>query len=427
MQEATEIHTKLTTDEKEKDRFQLKDIFQLIYHSSLLGGVILSILYFTFSAETFPSIGNISQLASYIIAVFAVAILFIFILAITLASPFFFILSQNLDHHQKIILMWSYSIITLSSFLTVASLYYFDSKKSFWILLGLILLLMIPKRLLQNKDQPKIPLYHFQSTISYLKIDWTISFVFYLFISLFFLSSFIVRNHNLDKNTVVIALFGFLLIVWFINVYLIKNNEIINNPNKNFKKTIQSIGIILFIFIFGISMIFIYLKKPNPIVIVPFSQLKLGHYTAELHFKDDFINKANPFSLNETKQTSNTFFILSSIGDEYILRETRNTIGYNGSQNNHNDLFPFDYNGTRYYCEDDNQSLIWKISDTNKIHIQKVTNRTYDFNETVQKQLEYWKIIDKKTYRIKKENIEFEVIGKEINTQSTVWEHNAKN
>ncbi|KFN39609.1 MAG: hypothetical protein JU82_06495 [Sulfuricurvum sp. MLSB] len=179
--------------------------------------------------------------------------------------------------------------------------------------------------------------------------------------------------------------------------------------------------------IFMISQVFSAQHIPNPIIVFPFSSLKLGYYKAELHFKEDFINKSMPFILNETNQTTNTFFILSSVGDEYILRETRTAMEYNESNiSRHNSLYPFDYNGTRYYCEDNNQSLIWNIPDSNTNYIQKVKNRSQDFNKTVEKQLQHWKNIDQKTYRIKKENVDFEVLGKEIDIQSTVWMHNAK-
>lgn len=67
-------------------------------------------------------------------------------------------------------------------------------------------------------------------------------------------------------------------------------------------------------------------KKPNPIVIFPFKQLKFGYYEAELKFKKDFIEKSNPFDFKETNTTNkNIFFILSSIGDEYILQDSSKT------------------------------------------------------------------------------------------------------
>lgn len=185
--------------------------------------------------------------------------------------------------------------------------------------------------------------------------------------------------------------------------------------------------IVIFIFLSITALIFKISNKPNLIITTPFSILKLGYYQAELHFKDEFINK-HPFNLNNNYQTNNVFFILSSVGDEYILRETRKAMEYNESNiSHHTGLYPFDYNGTRYYCEDDNQSLIWIIPDSKNKYILKVKNRTRDFNATIEKQLQYWKTIDQKSYRIKKDNVELEVVGKEIEMQSTVWKHNAKN
>lgn len=380
----------------------------IVFKLSLLVGAFISWAFFSFFVQALPSLGNLGDVTIYLISISAWSFLIAFILvALTFGSSFLIRYSLYFkDYPQKIIayyyvlfpifattILFMLNFFNISDITAAAFLFFIIIPISF----SLFLTVKINRTWMDGLSDIGFPLILFSFIV--LVIDYAIKVV----ITDGFLAAFFI-----------------ILSIAFFSIW---NYLIIIEKKLNWKIGFFIIGTTLIIQ--GIA--FTSAKISNPFIVSPFKLLQLGYYNAELHFKDDFINKANPFALNETNRTSNTFFILSSIGDEYILRETRKAMEYNASQNNHhNGLFPFDYNGTRYFCEDDNKSLIWRISDTNKMYIQKVKNRTHDFNETVQKQLEYWKTIDKKIYRIKKENVEFEVVGKEIDAQSTIWEQNAK-
>ena len=304
-------------EEKEK-LLTINDIFNVLYKSSLLGGIILSILYFTFYANALPSIDNISQLSSYLIAVFGVAFFFILYFTLTVIVPSIIIIDKNFDGNTNHVL-WHFGAISLFIILFGC----LPSEYSWHVLL--IFILPIPIQLLLN---------------TFNNGDCNQFTFYYVYIPIFSYSI-----SNLIFTTIFIAATGPTQILVPLIIF-----------------QMMFIGAILIV-LFSLSFFFKASNKPNLIITAPFTILKLGYYRAELHFKEDFINK-HPFPNNETNQTFNTFFVLSSVGDEYI------------------------------FCESD-------------------TNKTCNDSNTTQP-----------TYRIKKENVEFEVVGQTINGQSTKWENN---
>lgn len=70
-----------------------------------------------------------------------------------------------------------------------------------------------------------------------------------------------------------------------------------------------------------LSLILVNQHKDVFFITKSFELLKLGHYNATLQFKEDFIQKDNPFKSNLKNCKEGYFFIRSSIGDEYILQE----------------------------------------------------------------------------------------------------------
>lgn len=365
-------------------------------------GAFISWAFFSFFVNALPSLGSIGDIAIYLISISAWSLIVSgYIVAISFASSYLIKFSSNFNSYDRYYLIWYYVVFPILSFLILWCLATLKVPSFIWsIIIPLLLFdpLLFAALLISNPQR------------NFLERLTDIGFPLMLYSPLLLI--FLPFAFNLQNSSEVIFIILTIIFLILINI------AIINGYVKNWK---IALGIAIS-YLAIISIIFAALKIDNPIIVQPFKLLKLGYYQTELHFKDDFINKSNPFPLNETNQTSNVFFVLSSIGDEYILRETRAAEDHNDSNvSNHRGLYPFDYNETRYYCEDDNASLIWKISDLNNTHIQKVKYQSHDFNKTIEKLLSHWKTIDQKTYRIKKENIEFEIVGKEIEKQSTIW------
>lgn len=393
---------------------QLKDIFQLIYHSSLLGGSILSILYFTFYAEIFPSINNLSQLGSYVVTIFGVALFLVSYLSLAMITPSLTVLSYNLNKRKKNQILLGYIIISFFIVLSICT------EKLFF-LFGLLILIGIPLfkleknwtiKLIFKKHIFTIKHTKFYSKILYIySISWLLYFVF----SILFLLIFVNNNDNNDKALIDISIIFIQIMILFANAYIIRENKAFQEPQNNLKKIFNIMLVLLMLFISIISIVFIYTKKSNPIVIAPFSLLKLGYYTSELHFKEEFIKK-HPFP-TDSNSTINTFFVLSSIGDEYIISSTPlykvKKVDENKTIKIGNIISKAD--NKIYWYNDQNHSIIWSNSYlTNEVNLTVAQNLQDEIN---QNQFKPYRI-----YRIKKENVDFEIVGKEINQQSTIWE-----
>ncbi|MDD4885048.1 hypothetical protein [Sulfuricurvum sp.] len=368
-------------------------------------GAFIAWLFYYLYVGAMPAIGNIGDITIFLLMIAGVGVLIAFILFFFHFGPALSLRIEINEQYKRKKLILTYIAIPVIIHIIGWS-YFLDIKNHTEHYLLILSSLVIILYFLSDYDKYYLPFHSF-----YLS-------TYYLLYSLGLISWFALAFSNFQKSgDIILYLFDTLIIAYItvFNLIILKKDPII--------KTLAIIGILL---LFTISQFFNVHRIDNPMITYPFHALKLGYYKAELYFKNDFINKSNPFPLNENNQTLNTFFILSSIGDEYILRETRTAEDHNDSNvSNHNSLYPFDYNETRYYCEDDNISLIWKISDLNNTYIQKVTKRSYDFNKTVEKLLTHWKTIDQKIYRIKKENIDFEMVGKEIEKQSTIWRINS--
>lgn len=397
----------------EKRTLSISEIFQIIYHSSLLGGVILSILYFVFSVGAFPSIGNISELASYIITIFGVAFFFVTYFSITIIAPAFTLSDTNLPTQKYKNLIWHFCIISLIIVCVLNLVIYYDSLAyMYWLLTIFIVLPLL--QLLLNK-------YFSAEWKDIIRISIWGSFSIYILLSILFLALIISTNSHGKEDFEDVFMASIFLQAMFLipNTIIIYNINLLNSSMKNLKQIIKLIIFVMIIIIGIISIVFSIFHKPNPIVIAPFSLLKLGHYTAELHFKNDF-TKMYPFP-TDSNSTSNTFFVLSSIGDEYIISATPryiiNKVDENKTFKIGNIISKND--NKMYWYNDQNYSTIWK--DANLI-----TEVNSTISKNLQDEINKTQFNPYRIYRIKKENIEFEVVGKEIEMQSTIWERNAK-
>lgn len=189
-------------------------------------------------------------------------------------------------------------------------------------------------------------------------------------------------------------------LLWILLFFIILMNIILVGE-KQIKLSIIGLFSIMLLSIF--SIIISMIKIDNPIIVKPFELLQLGHYNAELHFKNEFLSKENPLHLNDINSSFAKFFILSSVGDEYIAREIRSDSNKSvvGST-----LYPFLLDNKQYFYSDKNNSDIY-ILENNQI-IKLDTKNTHVLSMS-KKQYEHDKSIDGKVLRIKKENIAYEV------------------
>lgn len=357
MQEATEIHVQRTKDEKEKS-LPINEPFKVLYHASLIGGIILSILYFMFYGNALPSIGNISQLSSYLIAIFGVALIFIIYFIVTTISPSLVLFENNfIKEYYKNIIFQKILIALINIIIFNLIAYYNDIRFALMFASSFIFIFIFQLFLVKK--------YSYKWDILKSVPVWS-SFISYSLLSIFFialmLSPISSTPASFNMTILLISLLAQCLFTIPNAIFLHNMASFTNTSKASVRNVLRLLLLTTIVIISILSMAFSILKQPNKLITTPFSILKFGYYTAELHFKQEFIDKSNPFPLNDTNQTSNIFFILSSVGDEYI------------------------------FCD---------------------INSTHEHNVS-------------RMYRIKKENVEFEVVGKEIEAQSTVWKHNAK-
>lgn len=165
-----------------------------------------------------------------------------------------------------------------------------------------------------------------------------VSLVYSLFISLYVFVSLYNFGESIELLFYSVVFIGF---VTFLNIVIVK--AVLKNfkpetseQNKNFYRWLPMVSSLIVVWI--LSFILVYQKQDVFFITKPFELLKLGHYKATLQFKEDFIQKDNPFSksnLNNCKEGQ--FFIHSSIGDEYILEELEEHVKYNeGLKENNN-------------------------------------------------------------------------------------------
>jgi len=397
--------------------FPLKDIFQLIYHSSLLGGVILSILFFTFYIEAFPSIDNLSQLSSYIITVFGVAFFFITYFSITIIAPALILFEHNLSNSEYKNLIWHIFIISTVIIVIINSVIYYNELECLFWLFSLFLIIPLCQYLL-------IKCYKYEwKTLKSFSV-WG-SFFSYIILSIFFIALIISSNsyQHSKSDTILIsillqAIFAIPNAIVLYNITSLTTNTI--SQISKIRQIVKLVSLIVIIFIGIVSLIFSVLKKPNPIIIAPFSLLKLGHYKAELHFKEDFIKK-HPSFVADTNSTYNTFSVLSSIGDEYVIKKTSPfTIIH--FANNETNVSQIQFNKKMYWYKENNNSVVVVWNTPNLKSIEKNTSILTKIKQeidTTNPNKNY------RVYRIKKENVDFSVVGNEIDLQLTRLRDNA--
>ncbi len=173
----------------------------------------------------------------------------------------------------------------------------------------------------------------FSSIFCFLRFKWlkdTISvysiYTIYWFISFGFVVIYFLNYDTFQLQ--LLALFLTSIIIVLINTYAFEQNITLFKDNKisftnfDYKKFVRYITLVIGTFLLLATILpLIYPSTSGSLIEKIFATSGFGHYSARLQFKEDYIKKSNPFLLNDSNQTINTFEILSNLGKEYIIKE----------------------------------------------------------------------------------------------------------
>jgi|GEM_PF-3569835 len=424
-----------------------QDVFKIIYHASLTGGVILCVLYFTFYAKGLPVLGDISQLLGLLIATCSIAFVMIgcFTFLMVFPSSLAFTFSQKTNRIKPLQLFFRYISIPFFAIFV----YYEIGQEPFHnaLLLGAFIALGICLLCCWNNEEHLFFGYStllvavslILSIICVNKIWLLLAFlfpliyqmlhskpfyklnlgesVFYMYIigiyciAIMLVYLFLNVDIGDDKITYYISVALVYVTILIINVFILKQNENLRQKNKYLKTAIQSVLLLFFISFFLFTYISSLYSRPNPLVVAPFANLKLGYYPAELHFKKEFIEDTNFFNMRDRNITSNVFFILNSIGDEYIVRE-RSPIFF---VDDNISLSAIDYNNTIYwYNKDNNKTYTFK-----DFHFQPADEVNASTLKDASNKDQTKKYTNTQVYRIKKSDVLYEINGKGFDKRNT--------
>jgi len=327
--------------EKNTENTKMTNIFESLNHTDTilkniksiflsLGSIIGSFIlfsYFSFYVRSIPSNISLGSLSLILLMIAAWAVIVsVFFILISFGSSWWLkdIWSKDEKTRKK---QQTYSIgyfigypIISGLCLLVINKYTFETmiEKSIFFVIFIIFPLIYALLLsyFENKQSYKIIKPILYTTL--IK-GMFISLLFYSFINI--LIALAISSSNLKSLYVL----GLLVIIIFINCLILLEKL----DDFNIKITFMAMYII------SISFYFTALKIDNPIIVLPFQHFRLGNYSEELHFKQSYINETNFLNMKEHNQTRKTFFILSSMGDEYILKNDKNeTQPYRINKNN---------------------------------------------------------------------------------------------
>lgn len=413
------------------------EILKISYYTSLVGGIILCVSYFTVYAGGIPSLSDISQLLGLLIATCSIAFVMTCYITFIMVMPSTFILSLKLD---QIYIKHIQSTLFIFNCVIFYAILYSDIPREYQIYLVASLLLVcicfsfyfINEK---TKDEKKfqyflilveftctIVLYHYSARLYVLLILLILQFIHLLFIytkkikiNFFFIIIYTIFLYIFTLLLMYLFLLptdnNYLFLVCFFIVITGTNFFVLQISKKNIFLSILFI-VLTTIVIFTLSASLF--NRPNPLITAPFTNLKLGYYPAELRFKEEFIKNTNFFNMKDRNITSNVFFILNSIGDEYIVRE-RSPIFF---LDDNISLFAIDHKNRLYwYGKDENNNT--KIYTFKDFHFQltdevnaSTLKETFDKDKTK-------KYTNTQVYRIKKEDVIYETNGKGVDDRNT--------
>lgn len=264
-----------------------------------------------------PRFSSATDLVAYLIVIFGSALILSVVLSLLAILPSLILNTTSPTEEQKRsfpkVFLFSYAAIQIG-IIALACFMQYEWPCIVLIMLGLVMSLVV---ILYFKN--------LRDAISLASLKKYFVFTYPIIISsIVQIPLILIAIINLYDNTKSFesSILLYSLISIFIGIILILLNKIfLDSVNlDDLQSSKQSFKYLVFILLavsFFISIGYLVAKKPNPIIIFPFQKLKLGYYGAELHFKKEFIEKSNLFDFNST----DTFFILSSVGDEYVLQK----------------------------------------------------------------------------------------------------------
>lgn len=380
--------------------FKRSKFLDALFKTSLFLGVLVSWFYFSFFVGVLPSFNSIGDATGYLVFIVIWSLLITSLIGLISFAPFFLVRDLYLKRAQNkkrkgilsiFFIIVPISVLIISSF--EPSYKWINQNPGLFFLVSSVffpfiftLLLNYKKTIVENK----------------LLVLLDSEAFFFLVVYAVFMTIAVLLCFEINKWLLIFI--GFLV---YINAMIIFEEKY--TPKMIF-------GVIIFmIMVFSMSSSFA--KIDNLIIVKPFEMLKLGHYKAELHFKDDFASKEQPFILNENNQTYGIFYILSSIGDEYIIKEIRDE----ESSKLDKIFYRFNIKDSDYYYGNDNN--LTYVKDKKGIFVEiNASNKNYiHVNEEANILRGYGKNIDRSIYRIKKDDIAYEKAGKEYDNAFTSW------
>lgn len=173
----------------------------------------------------------------------------------------------------------------------------------------------------------------FSSFFCFLRFKWLkdTSSVYSIYTIYWFISFGFVVIYFLNYDTFqlqLLALFLASIIIVLINTYAFEQNTTLFLDNKisfksfDYRKFVRYILLVISAFLLLATILPLVAPSTNGSLIEKiFATSGFGHYSTRLQFKEDYIKTSNPFLLNESNRTVNTFVILSNLGKEYIIKE----------------------------------------------------------------------------------------------------------
>lgn len=323
MSENTETTTEKIAESNgfEKLKEGVVTFLEFVFKVGLAVGSIIAFCFYFWYVEVMPSMGNIGDITIFLVMVAIVGILIaLFVLLLLPAlwwndKEYKVYLEKKVHRCFPIKATWLFfglvSIINSAWMLLFAK-----SDLTHNIVIWWLICLVLPSLMLF-------------ATLIY-RHNKMINLIYFIVISFFYsllISGYALVSLDNFRGSIGLIIYSIIFIVVMGGVNILMSEAILkkfksetSQQNQHFYRWFP-IACIFFV-IYFLSQVLISQHKEVFFITKPFELLKLGHYKATLQFKEDFIQKDNPFSksnLNNCKE--GYFFIRSSIGDEYILQE----------------------------------------------------------------------------------------------------------
>lgn len=401
-------------------------------------GLVISFFYFVFYVHALPKINDFSELIHYVITIACVG-LFILILFVAFSiwpSLYLSIFQQEIRQKYKIAITFVLFITPIFVFVRLLLIHY-SLDNPIVTITNLVLIFIITLFFMFKKNEKfpyflflfligivyaTAPVIHFSSLlllqISQNEFEYWYAFV----ISFLFFMGIIYTNHR-------IVIYGY---TDFFKLPI----DFFPDPLNKTKKTFILVGLYSLGLLFALSVIFITMRIDNLFITMPFKILKLGNYSSELEFDKSYIQDYNPFPLNKNLENKNVFYILNSLGNDYIIKEI-------GGDRAFFDVVIYEKNSktiskmklAKYIDKRGNEFLIYKDKTNDQYYGWNLKNtireRTYnhenfiktnEFNLNHEKyDIQRYLKDHSRTYRIKQEYIKGEIILDNVSGIETDW------